>query len=746
MTELSCIVERVVFRNEDNGFTVLDVKTASGKNRAVGMIPDARPGTRLLLKGEFEVNKRFGEQFTVRDYEEEPLTDEESMTDFLGSGVIRGVGPKTAAIMIAKFGTEVFSIIENEPERLLDISGIGHVTLDKIVTSYQEHKDVTDTVLHFVQLGIGRFAGMKLYKAYGAEAPAVVNEDPYRLVTEATGIDFKTADRIAGQLGLTGNDPRRIAAGVTYLLSRAVYDGNTYLPKGLILERARELLDVSGEEIEDAAFSLELSGQVKCERLRDGTEAWFSADCYLAEKAVANGLLRLARAETNPVRADLGHLIHAMETEKKIALSEEQKRAIEHSLLSGVFVITGGPGTGKTTIIRAVADILVFCGFDLAICAPTGRAAKRITEQTGYEAKTIHRLLEYSADLESDRMYFGRDRFNPLEIGALIVDEASMIDVLLMKALLDALPSGVRLVIVGDADQLPPVGAGNVLGDILSSECIDYAKLTNIYRQAAESLIITNAHRINRGEMPIADESGNFFLSKKGDEESALRAIIELCARRLPAYLGTHADRILQDIQVITPVKNRRLGTHSLNRELQAALNPPSPDKKERPHGSRVFREGDKVMQMKNDYGLPWVDRLTLEKGEGVFNGDIGFVRTVSEDLGTLSVAFDGTKLVTYDADGLDNIELAYAITVHKSQGSEYPCVVMPMMFVPPMLATRNLLYTAVTRGKDLVVLVGSEERLRVMVENVGGVARCTALSSFLQTASSNTLFDDAFS
>lgn len=733
MSELFCSVERIVFRNEDNGFAVVDVKAGKQKTRAVGLMPDVRAGMSLVLRGAFEVNGRFGEQFSVKDYEAAEPTDEQSMEDFLGSGVIAGIGPKTAAAIVLKFGAETFEVIENEPEKLAQIAGIGKKKLAGIIASYREHKEITDTVLHFVRLGVGRAAAMRLYKNYGAEAPAVVNEDPYRLVREVEGIDFKTADLIAQRLGLAQNDEKRIGAGVLYILSRAVLDGNTCLPREEALEKARALLDVMGEEIEDAAFYLELGGGLQREKLRGGGEAWFLSPMYLAEKSVANGLARLRRAALKPVRADAGRLVSAMEAKKNIKLSEEQKSAIKNSLSSGVFVITGGPGTGKTTIIKAVADILSSCEFELAIAAPTGRAAKRITETTAYEAKTIHRLLEYSADPDGERMYFGRDSMNPLEIDALVVDEASMIDVLLMAALVDALPSGVRLIIVGDADQLPPVGPGNVLRDILASESVDFARLTEIYRQAGESLIVTNAHRIDRGEMPVTNAAdGNFFLYKKNDEDSACKTIIELCAERLPAYLGIEGSAVLMDIQVVTPVKNRRLGTISLNEELQAALNPPASEKKERPHGRRVFREGDKVMQIKNDYSLSWVDTRTLEKGEGVFNGDIGFIQTIDEDDGIVSVLYDGSRLARYDADGLENIELAYAITVHKSQGSEYPCVVMPMMFVPPMLATRNLLYTAVTRGKELVVLVGSEERLRVMVENTGTENRCSALAAFL--------------
>jgi len=732
MAELLCTVERVVFQNDDNGFTVIDVKAGRQKARAVGTMPDVRAGMSLTLRGGYEMNGRFGEQFSVKDYETADPTDERGIEEFLGSGVIAGIGPKTAAAIVRKFGEETFDVIENEPEKLIQIHGIGRKKLDVIITSYAEHKEVTDTILHFVRLGVSRAAAMRLYKKYGAGAPSIVNEDPYRLVSEVEGLDFKTADLIAERLGLAGNNEKRISAGIRYILSRAVSDGNTCLPAEAAIESARALLDVMGEEIEDAAFYMELGGEIQREKLSSG-EYWFLSSFYLAEKGVANDLARLAGADLKPARADVSRLIAATEERKRIELSSEQKNAIIDSLSSGVFVITGGPGTGKTTIISAVADILTSCEFTIAIAAPTGRAAKRITEATGYEAKTIHRLLEYSSDPEGERLYFGRDSMNPLEVDALIVDEASMIDIILMSALLDALPSGVRLIIVGDADQLPPVGAGNVLRDILTSERVGFSRLTEIYRQAAESLIVTNAHRVNCGEMPVTNaEDGNFFLYKKSDEESVCKTIKELCTERLPAYLGVKDEAVLMDIQVVTPVKNRRLGTVSLNEELQAALNPPSQNKKEQGHGRRLFREGDKVMQMKNDYSLSWVDADTLEKGEGIFNGDIGFIQSISENDGIISVLYDGARLVRYDADGLENLELAYAITVHKSQGSEYPCVVMPMMFVPPMLATRNLLYTAVTRGKELVVLVGSEERLRFMVENTGAEGRYSALADFL--------------
>ena len=732
MTELKCTIERIVFRNEGNGYTVADVKSSKHRVRAVGIMPEITSGMSCVLYGELEQNGKYGEQFSVKDCKEMMPTDEASLLAFLSSGVIRGIGPKTAIVIVNKYGENSLEVIEKTPEKLLEISGIGQKKLDVIVGSYAEHKEIANVILHFTKLGIERSAAMKLYKRYGSATIETITKDPYRMIRDVDGIDFKLADRIALSIDNNESSEQRIKSGIIYILSRNVLDGNTYLPKENLLENTCSLLgeQVMREEIEDGLLALILEGLINMVAI-DGEECFFLDAYYRAEKNICNNLMRLLQSDIKPIKTNVTNLIVSSEKEKDIVLSDEQRYAIINSLENGVFVITGGPGTGKTTIIRMVADILSYCDFDVAIAAPTGRAAKRITESTGYEAKTIHRLLEYSSDPDSEKMYFGRDSSYPLEVDALIVDEASMIDVILMQALVDALPSGSRLIIVGDADQLPSVNAGNVLKDMLTSEMIGYEELTEIYRQAKESLIVTNAHEINHGRMPIVKDDGNFFMYRKGDEISALATIIDLCKKRLPNYCKQ--NDIKNDIQVITPVKQGRMGSINLNIELQTVLNPFDPLKNEWKQSGRVLREGDKVMQMCNDYELEWIDINNLAEGKGIFNGDVGVIERINEYDKHVYVIFDESKRVKYTEENVENIDLAYAITVHKSQGSEYSVVVMPMMFVPPILATRNLLYTAVTRGKELVVLVGSENRLQVMIANAGNKDRYSALDFFLK-------------
>jgi exodeoxyribonuclease V alpha subunit len=732
LIELKCTVEHITFRNDSNGFTVFSVREGRRKTTAVGNIAEVHRGMQLTLNGEFVMNPRFGEQFRVAGYSVRVPTGSEEIVDFLGSGVIAGIGPKTAVDIESRFGADSLRMIEEEPERLLEISGIGKKKLETIKNSFALQKDMVETSLFLSSLGLSASASAKVQKEYGADTKKLIEANPYRLVRAVRGVSFREVDAIAARIGIVEDSEERIKAGVLYVLEGAVNEGSTFLPEEEFMDKVNSLIGVMREQVEDIFFDLILEGFAEKAEV-DGAMGYFLADYFLAEKSVANDLRRLSEAELKPLGSDIESLIASVERESGLIFSAEQKNAIAAATSGGVFVVTGGPGTGKTTIIQAIADVLTSHGLVLEIVAPTGRAAKRITEKTGYEAKTIHRLLEYSADPESDEMYFGRDASNPVEADALIVDEASMIDVLLMEALLDALKTGVRLVVVGDSDQLPPVGAGNVLRDILASERMDYAKLTEIYRQATESLIVMNAHRINRGENPVLNEDGgNFFFNRKPDEQSALNTILDLCAERLPAYLGAESGGT-GGIQVITPVKRGRLGSINLNEELQARLNPEDEFKEEMTAGGVMFREGDRVMQTKNDYEAKWVNILGQSEGRGIFNGDLGVIEAIDENKGGLSVIFDGERKVRYSREAAEDLDLAYAVTVHKSQGSEYPAVVMPMMFVPPMLATRNLLYTAVTRGRELVVLVGGERYMLDMIERVGSRDRYSALAGFLR-------------
>jgi exodeoxyribonuclease V alpha subunit len=731
MEEKIGVLTEIVYHNAENGYTVAVLRGADESFTAAGVMPGASAGRKCRLTGCFKEHPVYGRQFSFSEYTLEMPDTDEAIELFLASGALKGVGKKTAASIVKAFGSDALRVIEEEPHRLMRIDGIGPKKVTDIHESFKEHRELAEVVLYFRQFGISVSAAIKMYGIYGAAATDAVNENPYRLADDVFGIGFKSADRIAAKMGHSATDAHRLKSGVAYLLSCYANDGSTFVPKALLLDKATELLDVPRDDIEERLLETVFEGETQIENL-EGRQVVFLEAYFAAERSVCRDLLRIERAAPKPIRSDADSLIAATERASGVALSENQKYAVRESLEGGVCVITGGPGTGKTTIINAIINILLGNELKTGIAAPTGRAAKRIKETSGHEASTIHRMLEYYYSESEDSMRFGRTAENPLDYDAVIIDEASMIDILLMKALLSAIPSGARLIIVGDADQLPPVGAGNVLRDMLESEIIRSVRLSEIFRQAAESLIVVNAHRINRGEYPACNERGkDFFLLQRNGEARILATIKELCATRLPDYYSD-CD-VLRDIQVLTPIRKGMLGCVNLNKELQAILNPPAPHKAERLVGDRVFREGDQVMQIKNNYGLAWRRLADGSSGEGLFNGDVGFVKGIDAEDGRVTVVFDEDRFVTYELPQLEELDLAYAITVHKSQGSEFPLILMPVSWFPPALATRNLLYTAVTRGKRAAVLVGSEKRLWEMVNNTQTKERYSGLRARLR-------------
>lgn len=716
MKQLEVTIDSIVFHNRDNGYTIAVVHTEEEQFTAVGVLPSCHVGRSYMLRGEFKVHPSYGEQFAFKESEEIMPTSEVGIVDFLSSGFLKGIGPKAAAAIVKKFGKDTFEVIETEPERLMEVSGIGPKRAEAISQAFQSHREFAEITIYLSRVGISGSVAMKLYKVYGEDTIAALEENPYRLATEVTGIGFKQADAIAAKMGIEKENEDRIRSGIEYTLIFCAGEGHTFFPRSLLKEKAAEMLDVSMELVDEALIGLAFEGNIRIELL-EGREVVYLMSYYVAEQNVTKALMSLVHASLKPINGQMDSLISLAEKETGIKYSGEQKHAVATSLENGVSVITGGPGTGKTTIINGILKILEHNNFQVAIAAPTGRAAKRITETTGYPASTIHRLLEYAYIEGSDEMRFGRNEENPLDMDVVIIDEASMVDLILMNGLMKALKPGTRLILVGDADQLPSVGAGNVLSDILESEYIYAVRLKEIFRQAEESLIVVNAHRINKGDYPDFNEKEKdfFFLNRKTEAEM-LQAILELCSRRLPGHY-THCHPI-EDIQVLTPVKKGTLGTVNLNKEMRERLNPPSSHKMEKVFGNKLFREGDKVMQVRNNYNLAWKKRGDFTEGEGIFNGDLGYVEKIDSENQELVAVFDEEKYVVYEFTDLDQLEPAYAVTVHKSQGSEFPIVVMPMSWFPPMLATRNLLYTAVTRGKEAVVLVGSENKMRAMVDN----------------------------
>ena len=728
LTEIRGTVTSIRYRK--GTFTIAVVDTKEETISVLGDMLDCMAGREYVFRGEYSYNAKFGKQFRFAEYEEPAPADTDGIIAFLSSGMIKGIGPKKAGAIAAKFGMDTFQILQESPARLAEVSGISLEKALEIGRIYKEHQEFADVTVELQKMGIGISYAVRLYEMYGVDAPDAIREDPFQLVEDVEGIGFKRADEIAKKVGLPPDDDGRVRCGINVLLGRAIGEGHTFLPREELVERSAEMLEVARETVNGRLVGMVFEGDLKIDEL-NGWEVVYPPAFHVAERYVAQKLTALADEPVRPLGAEANSLVDAAQRDIGIEFSQEQRRAILDCLDNGVLVITGGPGTGKTTIINGILRIFRDNGVSTALAAPTGRAAKRITETTGYEASTLHRLLGYAYDEEIRDMSFGKNENDPLDYDAVIVDEASMVDLLLMQGLLKALPLGTRLVLVGDADQLPSVGAGNVLADILRSDYIHAVRLKEIFRQAQESLIIVNAHRIDQGEYPSCNEkNGDFFMMERGSEDAIRQTILELVKDRLPGHYALKDP--LQDIQVITPAKKRGLGTVRLNELLQETLNPPVPGLHEIEAAGRLFREGDKVMQNRNDYLLGWRSAEDFSEGEGVFNGDVGYISRIDEEEETVTVVFDD-RYVTYTSDILDELEPAFAVTVHKAQGSEFPIVVIPMSWFPPVLATRNLIYTAITRAKEAVVIVGMQRYLNAMVDNNETAHRYSGLAERLQ-------------
>lgn len=710
------VIEEVIFRNETNGYTVAKLNTSDGMITIVGNVAFINLEEMVEVEGEWIYHNTFGEQFSFTSMKTTAPSTLKGIENYLASGLLPHVGPKTAKNIVNRFGLDSLEIIQYNPERLKEIPGIGEKKLEKIAKAYEEQREIKDIMVYLQQYDITVNYGIKIYKQYGKDTIAVISENPYRLSEDIYGIGFKTADNIAKKMGISHESPYRVEAGLKFAMMSSSGEGHCYLPKNELLNKTAQLLDIEIESIESSLRDLALKNSFQI--IQDGEETIvYYTPLHMAENNVARKIVELSRVDFKDFEVNIDKKIKEIEKENNIAFGNKQITAIEESINSGVMIITGGPGTGKTTTINAIIKIYEDLGLNVVLAAPTGRAAKRMTETTGRESKTIHRLLEFSY-MEED-MAFNKDEDSPIDGDVLIIDEASMIDILLMNSLLKAINPGTRLILVGDVDQLPSVGPGNVLKDIINSGSINVVMLDEIFRQAEESMIIVNAHRINKGENPLVNEKDkDFYFIVENNTRQILDTIVNLNKDRLPNFYDVDPVR---DIQVLTPMKKGEVGINSLNKHLQSSLNPKSKDKEEKQIGDEVFRVGDKVMQIKNNYNTEWKiikDGLEVEKGEGVFNGDFGFIIDIDNEDRTLRVLFDDEKEVEYDFNQLDELKLAYATTIHKAQGSEFPVVIMPIHWGPPMLLTRNLIYTAITRARQLVVLVGQEKYLYMMINN----------------------------
>lgn len=727
------ILADYLFYNDDNGYAVFLLETDEGVETVVGHLPRLPEGENLKVWGVAGHHARYGKQLKMAGYEVVLPTGTHQIAAYLSSGLIEGVGPAMAARMVAAFGDGIFDVMDYTPERLLSIPGIGEKTLAKIMASYSEQRRNRLVMMELQKLNISTLSAMKIYKAFGDAALQMVRENPYQLAEWVQGIGFRQADRIAETLGIGKDSPFRFRSGIHHVLTRQMGEGHSCYPQEALLNEAADMLASEPEMLESVLVDMILDGTVAVERMAGGSRVYLAA-FHAAEAGVVRRLQLLMEDREPLPLMDRTRIITEIEGQMGLSLAPEQKAAIDTTLDEPVVLITGGPGTGKTTLVRFIIELLERSAHRVALAAPTGRAAKRLSQTTDREARTLHRLLEYvPSGLEGEEGGFQRDEANPLDLDVLIVDEMSMVDLLLMNHLLKAMPPGGRLILVGDADQLHSVGSGNVLRDLLESGVIPTCRLTDIFRQARESAIVLNAHRINRGEAPAVNERDKDFFFIEGRDSGAVQAnVIDLVSRRLPEYYGLDP---FSDIQVLTPMKQSPVGVEALNEKLQHVLNPPSAIKTEKQIGIRIFREGDKVMQVRNNYTLGWIAQGTGQEGEGVFNGDIGVIAHISRKDQSIQVLFDGERLAVYEFTQTDELMHAYAITVHKSQGSEFPAVVMPITGNTPILMTRNLLYTAVTRARRLVVLTGDKQWLLRMIANNTGTVRYSGLRERLMTA-----------
>jgi len=728
MEVIKGFVSSIRFRNPDNGYSVLSFETDNGEETVVGNFLAVSEGEMLEVTGEWVVHKIYDRQFKSSSYQSIHPEDEMAIIRYLGSGIIKGIGPTLAKRIVDEFGKDTFRIMEEEPECLERVKGITIRKAQEIGVMMQEKRGYREAMIFLSKYGIGNALAIKIYSYYEDTIYRILKENPYKLAEDIDGVGFKTADEIAAKMGIRKDGDYRIQSGILYTLLLATQQGYMYLPMELLIAKASEILEVSRDLI--APF---ITNMIMDRKLLVRDDNVYAPSNYYVEQSCA-GMLRNISVDYQGGEAsdrEIGRKIDRIASSNNVELDKLQRTAVMTAIKSGVSIITGGPGTGKTTTIRTIIEYFDNEGLDIALAAPTGRAAKRMTEATGYEAKTIHRMLELSGGLEGDRNSAGfeRNEDNPIEADAVIVDEMSMVDIFLFRALLKAFPPGARLIMVGDANQLPSVGPGQVLRDLIESKCFYVTSLEKIYRQEGTGDIVINAHKINHGEEIKTDnKSKDFFLLERDETAMILTNTYELITKSLPPYVGV--DPL--DIQVLTPMRKGNLGVIALNRFLQGKLNPAAPSKKEHPYGEDIFREGDKVMQIKNNYQAEWEILgkydIPIDAGLGVFNGEMGRIIKIDDIDASLTVEFDDRRRVVYSFNSLDELELAYAITIHKSQGSEYGAVIMPLISGPRQLMNRNLLYTGVTRAKKCLVIVGSSETVRNMINNDEENLRYTGL------------------